>query len=327
METGTKWIMDTVISLKFVEMVRVKETDIYMLISGKSDGTTPTREDVATTFTRLMIINDLPNTPFPNSFTGVKEVRFGGRCFENQEEEEDDDRYRDLYHDYDDYLYQDTYDPDQVPTLLKDCLLAIAPTSISPYSLQVKFQIGPNHNFDELESLLRQLNPPIPFTYEFYFKKMSHTHHDALQLAYKYGGIVHYEYPATYYNPDTVVQNIAGHLGFLFFGHMAGRVYLCDVPRLVLTPKEHHAAGDNVNETAKRRIFNNIHFGRDPSISTSLKLARWRVFDDRVKLVDSGSRPSTKTLISVRKRGRYTPQPRSLKLADYGAGLESRNSR
>jgi len=167
----------------------------------------------------------------------------------------------------------------------------------------VKFQIGPDHNFDELESLLRQLNPPISFTYEFYFKKMSHTDYDALQLAYKYGGIFHYEYPATYYNPDTVAQNIADHLGSLFFEHVAGRVYLCDVPRLVLAPKEHHSAGDNVNETAKRRIFNNIRFGDDPSMSTSLNLARWRVFDDRVKLVDSGFRPSAKTLISVRKRG------------------------
>lgn len=308
METGTEWIMDTVMSLKFMEMVGVKETDVYMLISGKSDGTTPTRKDVATTFTRVMIINDLPISPFPKSLTGVKEVRFGGRCFENQEEA-DDDRYRDPYHDYHGYLYQATYDPDQVPTLLKDCLLAIAPTSISPYSLQVKFQIGPNHNFDELESLLRQLNPPIPFTYEFYFRKMSHTDRKALQLAYKYGGIVHYEYSATYYNPDTVAQNIAGHLGFLFFEHMAGRVYLCDVPRLVLAPKEHHSAGDNVNETAKRRIFNNIRFGDDPSMSTSLNLARWRVFDNRVKLVEPGFRPSTKTLISVRKRGRLCSHP------------------
>jgi len=85
METGTEWIMDTVISLKFVKMVRVKETDIYMLISGKSDGTIPTRKDVATTFTRVMIINDLPISPFPKSFPGVKEVRFGSLCFVNQE--------------------------------------------------------------------------------------------------------------------------------------------------------------------------------------------------------------------------------------------------
>jgi hypothetical protein len=133
-----------------------------VLMTDNSDVTTPTRKDIATTFTRLLILEDLPMARFSRSFTKLEEVRLGSGCLQVKVEEDsgsDDPDLRDC----------DSYGPGRGPSLLRNCLLALAPTSISTSPVRVRFQIEAKYNLQELECLLRQLNPPIPFIYDSTF--------------------------------------------------------------------------------------------------------------------------------------------------------------
>jgi hypothetical protein len=253
--------MDTLLSSQCGDVVSLKHVDDCVLMSDNSDVTTPTRKDIARTFTRILILEDLPMARFSRSFTKLEEVRLCSGCFKEKEEEEGNSS------DDPDLENSDSYDPGRAPSLLRNCLLAIAPTSISTAPVHVKFQIEAKYNLQELECLLRQLNPPIPFIYEFYIQKITNSNRTALRLAYEHGGIVHYRLNKLFHG--SLAWYIANQFDYLFYHEPAGQVYLCDVPTMVLTPEDYQAAGDNANEAAKRKIFNSISCFdssiRDPS--------------------------------------------------------------
>ena len=74
----------------------------------------------------------------------------------------------------------------------------------------------------------------------------------------------------------------------LSFGIGLGRLYLCGVPALVLSPNELLAAGNKANEVAKSKVFNAIpalviNYGIRPT---------WEAYNSRVHFVNLGFRPT-----------------------------------
>jgi hypothetical protein len=74
----------------------------------------------------------------------------------------------------------------------------------------------------------------------------------------------------------------------------SGRLYLCDIPRVVLTPQEYAAAID-INETALRKLYDKL----DAS-PFHQKRPSWKDFNTMVNLVEPGFRPSLAELTEGR---------------------------
>ena len=76
-------------------------------------------------------------------------------------------------------------------------------------------------------------------------------------------------------------------------GVIPGRLILCDVPQLVLSPQELEAAGDTAEEAALVKIFDAWQSSPKP---------KWEIFTSRIKLVEGGFRRSLEEDAEDRKQ-------------------------
>jgi hypothetical protein len=124
-----------------------------------------------------------------------------------------------------------------------------------------------------------------PITYGFFDMPLDLDASLKLQTAYALWGIVEFIQP----DGDQLGQH-TDTLGCLLSQCLRsetvapGRLFLCDVPRLVLTVEEFAKAGENAKEIALVKIYE--------AWPTTHLQPKWEVFNMRVKLVDEGYRRS-----------------------------------
>lgn len=169
-------------------------------------------------------------------------------------------------------------------------------TSIPAVPIHVTFQIGPSHDWIDLKSLLRQLQPAA-FIFEFHVAIIDDTDRDALRVASDNGGII--QYHSNTRDHDEVAQAIAGQFNSFFLRHTEGGImYLRDISKMVLTPEEYRAASGNASKIAKKKVFDRILVW-NPDVLPEM---RWTVFNSRVKFVDLGFMPSCQERLARRNR-------------------------
>ena len=123
----------------------------------------------------------------------------------------------------------------------------------------------------------------------------------ALDVAFLLGGVV--KYRDTDLDKEEIIREIAGQLDISFTEEDPAAapypyVYLCDIPQLVLSADEIRTS-PNINKAAKVKLFDQIAVWPDP-IEDSPS-AQWEFFDSRVRLVESGFRPSMADLMAFPK--------------------------
>lgn len=155
----------------------------------------------------------------------------------------------------------------------------------------------------------------VPITCEFHYMSLgkdtgSHS------LAYDLGAVVHVAEEDSEEDVDVLAVKLAAQLvaTFLYSAEEdmdednvpPGQIFLCDVPRSVLSHKELSDSEDAVN-TARLKLFNLCDFGRLRRNFTESQ--RWNYFTRRVKLVDPGFKPSQADIAASVKRRSVNAKP------------------
>lgn len=239
----------------------------------------PTRKDIATGHTRKLIIDIEPESAIPTSYTRVNEVELGPRTF-------CEPGIHPLgYWDY---------------PFVKESVENVAPRDVSAPPLHVTARISRDIDMGALGSLLRDIQTPFPFSCEF-LEMFIDEDEFALDVAFLLGAVV--KYRDTDLDKEEIIREIAGQLDISFTEEDPAAapypyVYLCDIPRLVLSADEIRSS-PNFNKAAKVKLFDQIAVWPDP-IEDSPS-AQWEFFDSRVRLVESGFRPSMADLMAFPK--------------------------
>jgi hypothetical protein len=118
-----------------------------------------------------------------------------------------------------------------------------------------------------------------------------------LEAAYYAGAPV--QFAPTPFDPASV-QLLAMGLAHILhrrdFTAPSSRIYLCDVPKFVLSPEELVVAAENVDHVAKLKVYNIYALETADHSTESL---RWIDFDSQVRFVNSGFRPSPADVIAI----------------------------
>jgi len=240
----------------------------------------PTRKDIATGHTRKLIIDIEPESAIPTSYTRVNEVELGPRTF-------CEPGIHPLGHwDY---------------PFVKSSVENVAPRDASAPPLHVTARISRDNNMGALGFLLRNLQTPFPFSCEFLEMFIDEDEFVALDVAFHLGAVV--KYRDTDLDKEEILQEIAGQLYICITDedHTSTPhpyVYLCDIPELVLSTDEFRTA-PNINKAAKVKLFDQFTVWPD-SMEDSAP-SKWQFFESRVKLVESGFRPSMADLVAFPK--------------------------
>lgn len=252
---------------------------------------TPSRKDAAVAFTRKIIFDCVPQSVLSNSFKSVEEVVLTARSY---------------CMNYDDKWYQED------PHTLKQCLSALASTKGLSNPLHMTIHVPRGKDFDicGMEDLFDGF-PPVPIICEIMDlpPQDSEDWSDSFALAYYFGGVLHVsacscgdcQDPKFVDCRDDFAKDVAHELEGLLehdegsaggdgAGKPPGQIFLCDVSRLILKPDELIAAGGEVNDSARLKVFNLLDY--DGAARHWSEAKKWDHYTSMVKFVDSGFRPS-----------------------------------
>ena len=245
-----------------------------------------TRKDFATTFTRELVFDFEPETAIPKSYRAVEEVVFGPvcmiiACYLRGDQE------------------QRSAQTERVASMFAKCFAAIASTEPTASVLQVKMYMVPRIEYSILRSRFPRLGAAIPIIFEFFDVSINWVS-NALKLAYEMRAVVHFDQDG-FVSRDEMAKELANQISAILLNGntsmLAGQVYLCDVPQLVLRPDELDSA-DDVNEVAIVKICGLLareYWG--DGIMTSTK--RLEFLKSRVKLVKAGFRPTLPQIMTT----------------------------
>jgi hypothetical protein len=249
-----------------------------------------TRKDLATTFTRKLVFDVEPETAIPQSYRAVEEVVFGSACMiiacylrGDQEEK--------------------IAQAERVSSMFSKCFAAIASTGTTASVLHVKMHMVPRIEYSILRYRFPRLSAAIPIIFEFFDVSLNWVS-NPLKLAYEIRAVVHFDQD-NFVSRDEMVKELAGQISEILrdgkLSMLASQVYLCDVPQLVLRPDELNSA-DDTNEAAMVKICSLIDDEYWPDqVTTPTK--RLEFLKSRVKLVESGFRPTLADMIEIKRPG------------------------
>lgn len=268
-------------------------------MSGEITDTAPTRKDLATTYTRKVIMKGIPPSRLPATYRHANEMTLAAGCFDAMYWPSN--RFgSNLYDDLTPIERQKLLNEAAYSTIKKS-LKMFAPVDRSSTPLHVQVHFGPGLNCELMEYYLTPAQSYAPYTIEFHNMSIDDwTDGTALDMAYSLGGVVQ------------TSKFINAHLGLGIATHIAegledclvnddplapsGRIYLCGIPSLVLSPEETESAND-VDEAAMTKLFNLIKTW--PDLSQAPSLTHRDFFDDRVRLVGPGYRPKLADLDDI----------------------------
>jgi hypothetical protein len=267
----------------------------------------PTQKDIATSSTRKIIFEEIPDLPISHSYHALNELVIGYLPMSYSEP----CRGR---------FYQDGW---WLESRFEECLNAVAPSFESISSLHVKLCIeySEDATHDELIALFHCFETAIPCTYE----ATNVDYDDAMTIytAYDMQCVIHLTdgfgmFPkqrvrriAPLANgfgmfPEHKASRIAKHIDQCFdeedLATPNGQLFICDIPSFVLNTQELASAVD-VNEAAIIKICNLVSVF--PNLDGSIYKTKLDFFKSRIKLVKSGFKPSLADLYP-------RPQPKSV---------------
>lgn len=277
---------------------------ILVVIQGQE-----TRKNVAKSHTRKMIVDALPSERIFEAYTGVNEVvvttQYHKECTLH------DIALPDSPPDPDAHLYAcqrrcpgPRYTPPPPPPIygLLEKLAIDRKSASIPLHVEIGLSKPPIRAFYSRYKIQRYLlkclgsdDNPVPITYGFTDTPIDVTKGSAWVAAYILRAVVEFRQP----DPKRLGQyaeaicNLLCHCtGSEQRGH-PGRLILCDVPQLVLSPQELEAAGDTAEEAALVKIFDAWQSSPKP---------KWEIFTSRIKLVEGGYRRSLEEDAEDRKQ-------------------------
>jgi len=261
-----------------------------LILPGASALEQPSRKDIAASHTRKVILDDdSPKAIMVKGFRSVDQVVVSAQCLA---------RHMPTAH-----RRQRVGGPSAYTFLSKAAnglmqsiaILASDRTSSTP--LHVTFIMDQAvDRFDLMEMFLRE-DALANLTFDF-LNWPSHDGFWHLAAAYFAGGPV--QFAARPFDP-TSVELLALGLDHIFRRRdcvaPSSRIYLCDIPKFVLSPEELVAAADDVSHIAKLKIYKLCDFGHTDSDLTESQ--RWIDFDSKVKFVEAGFRPSPADVAAI----------------------------
>lgn len=181
----------------------------------------------------------------------------------------------------------------------------------NPDPLHVRIRLTGNREYSDLCQFASFQTPSLdPITYEIFnlpvFNYKFQPHFKPLWVVFCLRVVVHFSFryltgPGCWgKTPRQITEALGSEMLDAFQRSTAvypvatGRLYLCDVPKLVLTPQEYAAAID-INEIALRKLYDKLD-GKP----YDQKRPSWKDFNTMVKLVESGFRPSLAELTEGR---------------------------
>ena len=159
--------------------------------------------------------------------------------------------------------------------------------------------------------------PAVPIACDFHYTSFDSST-DFLRLAYDLGAVVHNTEENSVEGVNMLAIELAAELGELFINEEEkqededeknippGQIFLCDVPRSVLSHQELAESEDPV-KTARLKLFNLCYFSNLERNFTGSQ--SWDYFTSRVKLVERGFKPSEADIAASIKRRSVNPRP------------------
>lgn len=237
----------------------------------------PTRKDIATSYTRKLVFDELPDLAISHAYRDFDEVVFSVRCLHLLYP------YRpDLSCACEQYWWMES-------SVKKWTELIISPTSpIGP--LHVHLCVEPYRYIHEnVITLFHLFDSYFHCTYELSLHWIDD--HKTMYIAYEMQCVVNFKETQWH---STNARYIAHLINECFeeegTAAPAGQLFLCDFPRLILTPEEFAPAADNREETAIIKIHDLITVW--PDLSNSVYNTKLDFLKSRVKLVKSDFKPS-----------------------------------
>jgi hypothetical protein len=138
----------------------------------------------------------------------------------------------------------------------------------------------------------------IPITYDVFDMPTGTDLWHPLAIAFAMRAVVHFADHHSSAGPDDIARAISNQLLDCFKADSRssfvtpGLLYLCDIPKLVLSPEE-LATSSNSNEVALLKLFDNLIYTPLPGAlpGSSIPKPKWETFKSKVELVESGFRP------------------------------------
>jgi hypothetical protein len=139
----------------------------------------------------------------------------------------------------------------------------------------------------------------VPITYEILDMPVGLNLWKPLSIAFAMRAVVHFADHHSSAGPDDIAGAISNQLLDCFridsrsSTVLAGQLYLCDIPGLVLPPAELATTSDP-DEAALIKLFDNLIYSPLPGAlpGSPDSKPKWETFKSKVKLVESGFRPS-----------------------------------
>lgn len=243
----------------------------------------PTRKDIATTYTCKLILDTTPLPALELCFGNVTEVEVTSNCITG-----------------DFGILADVHP-------VNHCLSALAAKNSSTISLHVTFHASESgfELFMQLNCFSNSMAQPGAITYEFFGMPLKESHPmSAMSVACILQAIIHFD-TASPAGPGehatTVGRQLFDCVGGSRHGssELRGRLYLCDIPALIMTTDE-IAAADDVDEAAKLKLFDASPLAFPDALTVTLQVRpRWDDFDSVVHLVKTGFKPAIARAESV----------------------------
>jgi hypothetical protein len=249
----------------------------------------PTRKDIATSFTRKIIFDEIPNLPLSHSYRALEELVIVRLSDSNPEPYVPTPYEKNLW----------------VESRFEQCLKVVAPSIGAIKSLYVKLYIRAltKYPHDRINALFYCFDSVIPCIYEI--SDIGVADSDAFYAAYDLQCVVHLK-GGWRETPECRAKHIASHINECFeeedLDTPTGQLFLCDIPSYVLDPQE-LASADDLDEAAINKICDLVSVY--PDLTGSIYKTKLDFFRSRIKLVKSGFKPSLSDLYP-------RPQPRSV---------------
>ena len=251
---------------------------------GSSKGKGQARKDFATACTRKLIFETVPKDIIYDCYRGVKEVVLTAKCHAERS-----------------VPRPDPHRPPGVYDALAEYARKYALSEPLHVAIQISHRESPTWQRQYLsfgcirlrlivnaEKANAHANQPHDrITYGFHDMPIDVDRPDAMYMAFMMRGVVHFREGTAEQRPQ--YGGLAEDLGDVLFTCMRrdrgwlGKIYLCGVPELLLSPEERERAGEDVNERTLYKIYNTFLPYDRPS---------WQEFAAQVHLVEPNYRRS-----------------------------------
>lgn len=239
----------------------------------------PNRKDIATTFTRKLVLDSVPWRARPEHYTTTTTVVVTAGPL----------------------IGSDGFDAYPLFMFLRGIAKGHN-SSTPPHILFDGRKCRSPDTFDELLDYL--ISTPITATQEYL--GFGHLYFgDLLDVAYRMRAILHIQPRLDGHADDLTILSfrLLDLIEHYMKDYPGGQVYLCGVPDLVLTPPELLAAGDDANDMSRVKVYQCM------SALSYSHTQTWDHFKSNVQFVNPGFRPTLVNTISNQKTEEEVTSP------------------